>query len=109
MGETKQQILYNPLLGIFFISGFLGLGYQVLWSKFLLNFIGVSAYSYAIVLATFMGGLALGSHYLGKLTDRGEVLVKALCVSGAWNRRLCAFPQKIHILDKIALACRSEV
>jgi spermidine synthase len=61
MGETKQQILYNPLLAIFFISGFLALGYQVLWSKFLLNFIGVSAYFYAIVMATFMGGLALGS------------------------------------------------
>lgn len=42
----------------------------------MLNFIGVSAYSYAIVLATFMGGLALGSHYLGKLTDRVKSSLK---------------------------------
>lgn len=73
MDETKatpRPILYTPLLSIFFISGFLGLAYQVLWSKFLLNFIGVSAYSYAVVLATFMGGLAFGSHRLGKASDK---------------------------------------
>jgi len=45
-------------------------GYQVLWSKFLLDFIGVSAYSYATALAFFMGGLALGSHFLGRAADR---------------------------------------
>jgi spermidine synthase len=58
------------VLGLFFVSGALGLGYQVLWSKVLLQFVGVSSWSYAIVLAAFMGGLALGSRLFGNLADR---------------------------------------
>ncbi|MCS7311958.1 MAG: fused MFS/spermidine synthase, partial [Acidobacteria bacterium] len=52
------------------------MGYQVLWSKYLLDFIGVSAYSYATVLAAFMGGLALGSWLLGRWADRWAVPLK---------------------------------
>ena len=48
---------HRLVLLIFLISGAVGLGYQVLWSRFLLEFIGVSAYSYATVLAFFMAGL----------------------------------------------------
>ncbi len=58
------------LLPLFALSGWAGLGYQVLWSKYLLGFIGVSALSYAAVLSVFMGGLALGSRYLGQALDR---------------------------------------
>lgn len=56
----------------FFLSGALGLGYQVLWSKLVLLFVGVSSWSYAIVLAAFMGGLALGSRLLGPVADRSR-------------------------------------
>ncbi|MDY6905018.1 MAG: hypothetical protein SWH61_10055 [Thermodesulfobacteriota bacterium] len=58
------------LLVLFFISGAIGLGYQVLWSKVLLKTIGISAYSYAIVLACFMAGLAIGGRVLGPLADK---------------------------------------
>jgi spermidine synthase len=61
---------YVAVLLIFFISGIIALGYQVLWSKYLLVFIGVGSYSYATVLAAFMSGLALGSWLIGKLVDR---------------------------------------
>ncbi len=67
---------YAVILSLFFLSGALGLGYQVLWSKYLLDFIGVSAYSYATVLASFMGGLALGSWLLGRWADRWAVPLK---------------------------------
>ncbi len=63
-------MIYRSILLLFLVSGAFGLGYQVLWSKFLLDFIGVSAYSYATVLAAFMGGLALGSVWLGRVADR---------------------------------------
>lgn len=63
-------MIYRSILILFLVSGAFGLGYQVLWSKFLLDFIGVSAYSYATVLAAFMGGLALGSVWLGRVADR---------------------------------------
>jgi len=58
------------VLVLFFASGAVGVGYQVLWSRFLLDFIGVSDWSYATVLASFMTGLALGSAFLGRLADR---------------------------------------
>ena len=58
------------ILSLFILSGALGLGYQVIWSKYLLDFLGVSAYSYATVLAAFMAGLAIGSKLLGKYADR---------------------------------------
>ncbi len=63
-------MVYRSILLLFLVSGAFGLGYQVLWSKYLLDFIGVSAYSYATVLAAFMGGLALGSAWLGRVADR---------------------------------------
>ena len=61
---------HRLVLLLFLISGAVGLGYQVLWGRFLLEFIGVSAYSYATVLAAFMAGLALGSALFGRLADR---------------------------------------
>jgi spermidine synthase len=63
-------VTHRLVLVLFFVSGAVGLGYQVLWSRFLLEFIGVSAYSYATVLASFMAGLALGSALLGRVADR---------------------------------------
>lgn len=61
---------HRLVLLLFFVSGALGIGYQVLWSRYVLGFIGVSAYSYATVLAAFMAGLALGSALLGRVADR---------------------------------------
>jgi len=46
---------------LFLLSGICGLIYEVAWSKYLALFIGSSGYSHIIVLATFMGGLALGA------------------------------------------------
>ncbi|MBW7876504.1 MAG: fused MFS/spermidine synthase, partial [Candidatus Cloacimonetes bacterium] len=67
------------ILILFYFSGAIGLGYQVLWSKFLLEFIGVSAYSYAAILCVFMTGLALGSQLLGKVSDRLPCSLKFYC------------------------------
>lgn len=54
----------------FFLSGMAGLIYQVVWSKYFNLFLGATSYSTAILLSTFMGGLALGNHLFGKFVDR---------------------------------------
>lgn len=54
----------------FFVSGVAGLVYEVLWAKFLALYVGSTGMAQVIVLATFMGGLALGSELLGRLADR---------------------------------------
>ncbi|MCX7957944.1 MAG: fused MFS/spermidine synthase [Deltaproteobacteria bacterium] len=56
----------------FFLSGMAGLIYQVVWSKYFNLFLGITSYSVAILLATFMGGLALGNHIFGKFADKSK-------------------------------------
>lgn len=53
----------------FFISGGTGLVYEVVWVKYLALIIGSTTAATTVVLATFMGGLALGNHILGKRAD----------------------------------------
>jgi len=58
------------LLLIFFLSGGAGLVYEVLWTRQLSLIFGVTTYAVSAVLATFMGGLALGSYLMGGAADR---------------------------------------
>ena len=49
------------LLAVFVVSGFTGLIYESIWSHYLKLFLGHAAYAQTLVLAIFMGGMALGS------------------------------------------------
>lgn len=61
----------RQVLSVFLIlSGGTGLVYEVIWSKALADILGNSGQAHAIVLATFMGGLALGAWLFGGLADR---------------------------------------
>ena len=50
-----------PLLTLFYGSGCASLIYEIVWFQALQPFIGSSAVCLEILLATFMGGLCLGS------------------------------------------------
>jgi len=54
----------------FLLSGVSGLIYEVLWARYLSLIFGNTAYAHSLVLATFMGGLALGSYLLGRSADK---------------------------------------
>src|SRR5690606_5326456 len=54
---------------LFILSGIAGLIYQVTWFKQLSYFMGNTTYAQSILLATFMGGLAIGSWYWGRKAD----------------------------------------
>lgn len=54
------------LLGLFFLSGFAGLIYEVLWIKTFSFILGNTVYTLSTVLAAYMTGLALGSYFIGK-------------------------------------------
>lgn len=62
---------------LFFLSGSLGLVYQVLWTRSLTLVLGNSTSAVSLVLATFMGGLALGSA-LGGRAAQGMAPARAL-------------------------------
>jgi spermidine synthase len=58
------------LFALFSLSGFAGLIYESIWSHYLKLFLGHAAYAQTLVLAIFMGGMALGAWSCGKLIHR---------------------------------------
>ena len=58
------------ILVLFFCSGATALVYEVIWSKFLSQVFGSTIYAQTVVLAAFMGGLALGNRIFGGWADR---------------------------------------
>jgi spermidine synthase len=60
-----------PLLLVLFVgSGCAALIYEVVWLQLLTLIVGSSAVSMGVVLATFMGGMCLGSLYLSRVVSR---------------------------------------
>jgi spermidine synthase len=55
---------------IFTASGFAGLIYESVWTHYLKLFLGHAAYAQSLVLAVFMGGMAAGAAYCGRLSVR---------------------------------------
>ena len=59
-----------PVLILFFCSGATALIYEVIWSKYLALMLGSTIQAQTVVLAVFMGGLALGNRLFGVWADR---------------------------------------
>jgi spermidine synthase len=57
------------VLALFFASGATALIYEVVWAKFLAQMFGSTIYAQTVVLAVFMGGLALGNRIFGGRAD----------------------------------------
>jgi spermidine synthase len=49
------------LFGLYALSGFLSLAYQVAWFRIVTDWFGSSSYTFVLVVANFIGGLALGA------------------------------------------------
>lgn len=85
---TRQRGL---VLLALFLSGLAGLMHEVVWAKLLANLTGSTAKAHAVVLAVFMGGLALGAVLFGRGSDKRdrplrvyvwlEVLIGLYCIA----------------------------
>ncbi len=81
---TLDRLGRRGLFTVFVVSGFSGLIYESIWTQYLKLFLGHAAYAQTLVLAIFMGGLALGSQVVARYSSRlrnllwGYVLVEAL-------------------------------
>ncbi len=60
------------LASVFFLSGLCGLMYEVVWTRLLVLVFGSTTHAISTVLAVFMLGLALGSHFFGRRVSRME-------------------------------------
>ncbi|MGA2862060.1 MAG: spermidine synthase [Steroidobacteraceae bacterium] len=82
--QTLDFMRRRLLFAVFVVSGFTGLIYESIWSHYLKLFLGHAAYAQTLVLAIFMGGMALGSwtvaHYSSRIRQLlwGYVLVEGL-------------------------------
>jgi len=65
-----SRLRFASLLACFFLSGGAGLVYQVAWGKALGFVFGNTVFAISTVLAVFMGGLALGSAWWGRTSER---------------------------------------
>ena len=70
MKTSTRKHLSFAIYTAFFLSGLAGLMHQVIWARLLVQLIGSTAHAQMIVLAVFMGGLAIGATWFGKLADQ---------------------------------------
>jgi spermidine synthase len=68
---------------IFALSGFSGLLYESIWSHYLKLFLGHAAYAQTLVLAIYMGGMAIGSWFCSRYSVRWGNLLKVYAAAEA--------------------------
>lgn len=71
------------VLALFVVSGFAGLVYQSMWSQYLGLVLGHAAYAQSLVLAIFMGGMALGAWLAARLGLQWTRLLRAYALAEA--------------------------
>ena len=71
----------TAVLAAFAVSGASALIYEVVWTRTISLVLGSTVYAISTMLATFMAGLAIGSFFGGKVSDRrsDHMFLFALC------------------------------
>ncbi len=64
-----MRVTYLVPVMLYFVSGFCGLAYEIVWSRMLVLVMGNTTYATSTILAAFMAGLSLGSFFWGKKID----------------------------------------
>jgi spermidine synthase len=77
-------------------SGFASLLYEVVWSRALINTIGGSLYSFALILTTFLTGIATGSALLSALFARRVRPLTLAANGGSIAAALVFAPWAVH-------------
>src|SRR3984957_13850404 len=96
------------LLAVFVVSGFTGLIYESIWSHYLKLFLGHAAYAQTLVLAIFMGGMALGSWLVARHTDRLHSLLLGYAIVEALTGVLALLFHSVYV-HATALAFESVI
>jgi len=96
---TSPSLARFVLLG-YGVAGATSLAYEVLWTRILLNFLGIMTYAFTTILATFLCGLALGSLCFARVADRRRdlLVIFGLLEIGVG---LCAI-YLLHTIDTLA-------
>jgi spermidine synthase len=108
--ERNDNLTATPVLLLFFVSGATALIYEVIWSKHLALMFGSTVQAQTVVLAVFMGGLALGNKIFGK---RAGFLKQPLAAYGYIEAVIgiyaALFPKLYAFADTIFVTLGSKV
>ena len=79
--KTQQDTEVSPAIGVlvfamFAYSGMASLSSEILWTRILVFPMGSTLYSFALILATFLSGIALGSLTANKLLGQSNRVLK---------------------------------
>lgn len=76
-GPAPAQHASNPrtaaartALALYCVAGGVALGYEVVWTQSIVQFMSTRAFAFAVVLATYLCGLVLGSALYARRADR---------------------------------------
>jgi spermidine synthase len=98
------------VLALFFCSGATALVYEVVWAKFLSQMFGSTIYAQTVVLAVFMGGLALGNRIFGGWSDRLRQPVKIYgALEIAIGLYAFLFPTCDRLIDRVFIALGTPI
>ena len=96
----------TTLAVVFFLSGVAGLGYEVVWGRWLHSVFGASAWALAAILSAFMAGLALGSFAAGRLGHR--LKIDPLAAYGIVELLIGAYALAFPFLLDLAVVVQGE-
>lgn len=77
---TNARHSRNIFFLLFAISGFSGLIYESIWTHYLKLFLGHAAYAQTLVLAIFMGGMAIGAWLCSRISTGWRNLLLAYAI-----------------------------
>ena len=79
----RPSLRLGLLFAVFALSGFSGLIYESIWTHYLKLFLGHAAYAQTLVLAIFMGGMAVGSWLAARYSARWRSLLVGYALTEA--------------------------
>src|SRR5688572_895119 len=102
--ELRAASPYSPpnpmlVLLLFFCSGATALVYEVVWSRYLTLMLGSTVQAQTVVLAVFMGGLALGNRLFGKHSQEFQPLRAYAIIELGIGLYAFLFPQFFRLAD----------
>jgi spermidine synthase len=97
----NSRLIFKLVAILFILSGVASLIYQVVWFRQLSYFLGSTTYSQSIVLATFMGGLAIGAWFWGKKADGSKNSLRLFAILELALSVYCFFIHLFFLLQKI--------
>ena len=80
-------------MALYAVAGGVALGYEVVWSQVIVQFLSTRAFAFAVVLATYLLGLVVGSWLYARVADRvaNRWRVFGLLIAGAGVAALATF------------------